>query len=100
MCNIAGYVGTRPAAPILMEMMRQQEGWDGGFFTGIATIHEGKLRHAKCVGDLERLLEKTDAADLPGAIGFIHTRSLSSGGHGRAAGYRGGNHAGYLASGL
>ena len=85
MCNIAGYVGTRPVAPILIEMMRLQEGWDGGFFTGMATIHEGKLRHAKCVGDLERLLEKTDAAALPGTIGFIHTRSLSGGGDDRWA---------------
>ena len=46
MCNIAGYVGSRPAAPILLDMMRKQEGFAGGYFSGIATIHDGKLYHA------------------------------------------------------
>ena len=26
MCNIAGYVGTKQAAPILLEMMKKEEG--------------------------------------------------------------------------
>ena len=43
MCNIAGYVGNQPAAPILLEMLRKQEGLAGGYYTGIATIHEGKM---------------------------------------------------------
>lgn len=80
MCNIAAYIGTRPAAPILMEMMRRQEGWDGGFYSGIATIHEGCLHHAKCIGAMEQLTGTTDAADLPGTVGFIHSRSFSGGG--------------------
>ena len=41
MCNIAGYVGNKPAAPILLEMLRNQEGLAGGYYTGIATRHEG-----------------------------------------------------------
>ena len=75
MCNIAGYVGVKPAAPILIEMMRKQVGLDGGFYTGIATIHEGKIYMEKVVGDLDTLLNQTDAANLPGTIGFIHTRT-------------------------
>ena len=75
MCNIAGYVGKKQAAPILIEMMRKQEGLDGGFYTGIATIHEGKIYVEKVVGDLDTLLSKTNAANLPGTIGFIHTRT-------------------------
>lgn len=43
MCNIADYNGTRQAAPILLQMIRAQEGLDGGFYTGIATFHEGRL---------------------------------------------------------
>ena len=31
MCNIAGYVGSRQATPILIEMMKKQEGWDAGY---------------------------------------------------------------------
>lgn len=75
MCNIAGYVGTKPAAPILIDMMRKQEGLDAGFYTGIATIHEGKIHYRKLVGPLDRLLEETDAATLPGTIGIIHGRT-------------------------
>jgi len=75
MCNIAGYVGTKQAAPILLEMLRKQEGLDSGFFTGIATIHEGKIYYAKVVGDINTLLEQTDAASLPGTIGIIHSRT-------------------------
>jgi len=79
MCNIAGYVGTRPAAPILIEMMRKEEGWDAGFYTGITTIHEGKLHYDKVIGDLDRLLSLTDAANFPGTVGFLHSRSKSGG---------------------
>lgn len=84
MCNIAGYVGNRPAAPILIEMIRRQEGLDGGYYTGIATIHEGRLYYAKLAGDLQHLLENTDAMNLPGNIGIIHSRTRSGGGDGWA----------------
>ena len=79
MCNIAGYVGSQPAAPILIEMMRLEEGWAGGYYTGLATIHEGKIHHAKVVGSLDDLLRNTDAASLPGTVGIIHSRSKSGG---------------------
>lgn len=80
MCNIAGYVGSEAAAPILIEMMRREEGLMAGYYTGIATIHKGKLYYAKLTGDLERLIKLTDAAALPGNIGIIHSRSKSGGG--------------------
>ena len=80
MCNIAGYIGERPAAPILIDMMRRQEGWNAGYYTGIATIHQEKIHCAKLVGDLEQLLKDTDAASLPGTLGLIHSRTQSGGG--------------------
>ena len=80
MCNIAGYVGNQPAAPILLEMLRRQEGLCGGYYTGIATIHEGKLHYAKLVGTVSDLETETKAASLPGTIGIIHSRSNSGGG--------------------
>lgn len=82
MCNIAGYVGNgkKEAAPILLEMLRAQEGYAGGYYTGIATIHEGKIYYAKLTGDVQRLIDETDAASLPGSIGIIHSRSKSGGG--------------------
>ena len=82
MCNIAGYVGNgkKDAAPILLEMLRAQEGFAGGYYSGIATIHEGKLYYAKLTGDVDRLTAQTIAASLPGRIGIIHSRSKSGGG--------------------
>lgn len=79
MCNLAGYAGERRAAPILLEMLKKQEGFGGGYYTGIATIYNGKLYSEKVIGDVGELLEKTDAMDLPGTIGIIHSRSKSGG---------------------
>ena len=79
MCNIAGYVGSKRAAPILIEMMLKQEGWDAGYYTGIATAFEGKLYTDKVVGDTQKLLEQTDSANCPGNVGILHGRSKAGG---------------------
>lgn len=80
MCNIAGYIGKEPAAPILIEMMRRQEGLNGGYYTGIATLGpDGRLYHAKVVGDVETLVRTTDALTLPGTAGIVHSRTKSGG---------------------
>ena len=73
MCNIAGYVGKRNAAPILLEMLKRQENFDGGMTAGIATIHEGRLYTVKCEGTVEDLIKNTDAMNLPCNIGIAHT---------------------------
>lgn len=75
MCIIAGYSGNRSAAPILVEMLKKTEYIDGGLSTGIATIHEGKLYTRKILGDVDALVHGTDALDLPGTTGIIHTRT-------------------------
>lgn len=80
MCNIAGYAGTKAAAPILLDMMYRQEGLCGGYYSGIATIHQGKIYYAKLTGDVARLEALTQAASLPGTVGIIHSRSKSGGG--------------------
>ncbi|HWL54005.1 MAG TPA: hypothetical protein VNQ90_16305 [Chthoniobacteraceae bacterium] len=80
MCVIAGYLGNEPAAPILLEMLRREEGLAGGFYSGIVTLHEGVLHHAKVVGDVETLIANTPALQLPGTIGLAHSRTPSGGG--------------------
>ena len=80
MCNLSGYVGSERAAPVLIEMARKQEGFAGGFYTGIATISDGTIHWAKVIGDLSVLLQSTDAADFPGSVGILHSRTRSGGG--------------------
>lgn len=75
MCNMAAYAGSEQAAPILLQMLEAQEGIGGGHFSGIATLHEGKIHLAKVCGDFSRLREETDAASLPGTIGIAHSRT-------------------------
>ncbi|HWL51480.1 MAG TPA: hypothetical protein VNQ90_03540 [Chthoniobacteraceae bacterium] len=80
MCVIAGYLGKEAAAPILLEMLRREEGLAGGFSTGIVTLHEGVLHHAKVVGDVETLIAATPALQLPGTVGIAHSRTPGGGG--------------------
>ncbi len=79
MCNTAAYVGSQPAAPILLDLIEAEEGLWGGHYTGLATIHEGKLYHDKVIGDAARLRETTAAESFPGTIGIIHSRTPSGG---------------------
>ena len=74
MCVIAGYIGDRDAAPILVEMLRRQQHFDGSLSTGIATVHEGKLYCKRVLGDLDAFLEQVDLKDLPGTVGIAHSR--------------------------
>ena len=80
MCNIAGYIGKRDAAPILIEMMRREEGFGGGYYTGMTVSDGESLRSDKVVGDISHLLSETECASFPGKVGMIHSRSNSGGG--------------------
>ena len=79
MCNVAGYLGKRPAAPALLEMLEREEGFAGGYYTGIATVADGELHCEKVVGDVATLCRETDAEKLPGTVGIAHSRSKSGG---------------------
>lgn len=80
MCTIAGYIGTKQAAPILIDMLLREEGFAAGYYSGIATIHKGKIYYAKLTGDTNRLVQLTNAANFPGTVGIIHGRTKSGGG--------------------
>lgn len=79
MCNIAGYIGKKQAAPILCEMMQREEAFWGSYYTGI-TVHDGnKLQTVKVVGNMENFLNETDGIHFKGNIGFMHSRSKGGG---------------------
>ncbi len=79
MCNIAGYVGSKNSTPILLEMIKKQEGLNGGFYTGIAVHNGNTIDYKKVQGDLAVLLKTTNAEGLVGNTGIVHSRTPSGG---------------------
>lgn len=78
MCGIVGVIGTRSAAPILLEALKRLEyrGYDSA---GIATIFEGDLDRRRAEGRLSHLADLLDAEPLTGTIGIGHTRWATHG---------------------
>lgn len=79
MCGIVGYIGKRPAAPVILEGLERLEyrGYDSA---GIAVQHDGALEIAKSEGRLEALYGLTrGGTTLPGFAGIGHTRWATHG---------------------
>ncbi len=78
MCGIVGVIGTRPAAPIILEALRRLEyrGYDSA---GIATLVNGHIDRRRAEGKLGNLAASLDRTALPGTIGIGHTRWATHG---------------------
>ncbi len=78
MCGIVGYVGPQPAAPRLLEGLRNLEyrGYDSA---GVALLDSGELVVRKRVGRLACLEEALAAAPIEGRLGIGHTRWATHG---------------------
>lgn len=76
MCGIFGYVGDRPAWPLIVSGLKRLEyrGYDSW---GVTLAHDGTLKTRKDTGHLDRLLS---LAPLPGTVGMGHTRWATHGG--------------------
>jgi glucosamine--fructose-6-phosphate aminotransferase (isomerizing) len=81
MCGIVGYVGPRPAFPIVAEGLRRLEyrGYDSA---GVALLHDGKVVLRRTVGRVQGLWTEHAGQALPGDVGIGHTRWAT---HGRPA---------------
>jgi glucosamine--fructose-6-phosphate aminotransferase (isomerizing) len=79
MCGIIGFVGNKPAAPIVLEGLLKLEyrGYDSA---GLASIGNGKLHLKKDVGKIKEIDKKHKLAKLPGKIAIAHTRWATHGG--------------------
>ena len=78
MCQLAAYVGDRPAAHLLLESLGLQEGYAGGQATGMATLGEGGIGLVKRPGPVEHVKANSGIASLKGNTGIAHSRySLS-----------------------
>jgi len=80
LCGICGYVGNKPAAPILIEMLKIMETYKLGYESvGIATIENGKIMLMKNVGKVREVFLKRGFGSeiLKGTIGIGHIRHPS-----------------------
>ena len=78
MCGIIGYVGTRDAAPILLEGLRRLEyrGYDSA---GVAIQNGAGLQVLKLAGRVHALKERLGREPLHGTSGIAHTRWATHG---------------------
>jgi glucosamine--fructose-6-phosphate aminotransferase (isomerizing) len=78
MCGIVAVIGTRDAAPLLLEGLRQLEyrGYDSA---GVATVQGGTLTIRRAEGKLINLTTRVDAEGAPGHCGIGHTRWATHG---------------------
>src|ERR1700693_643501 len=78
MCGIVGYVGSREAAPLLIEGLKRLEyrGYDSA---GIATLSNGAFAIRKSPGKLSNLIARLDGVSTPGTTGIGHTRGATHG---------------------
>ncbi len=78
MCGIIGVIGSRPAAPLLIEALRRLEyrGYDSA---GVATLINGHVDRRRAEGKLGNLAAVLDRSPLPGTTGIGHTRWATHG---------------------
>ncbi len=78
MCGIMGYIGERPATPILLDGLRRLEyrGYDSA---GIAVIENGHINVRKAAGKIARLAELVEQSPVGGVVGIGHTRWATHG---------------------
>jgi glucosamine--fructose-6-phosphate aminotransferase (isomerizing) len=79
MCGIVGYIGDRPAVPLLIEGLKRLEyrGYDSA---GLTLIADGELDTRKAVGKIVNLEKLVSNGNEPKAtIGIAHTRWATHG---------------------
>ncbi|MBL7074991.1 glutamine--fructose-6-phosphate transaminase (isomerizing) [candidate division KSB1 bacterium] len=78
MCGIIGYVGDRPALPILIEGLKRMEyrGYDSA---GVALLEDGRMKVVKRAGKIRELELKLSGMSLSGTVGIGHTRWATHG---------------------
>ncbi|MEL1136299.1 glutamine--fructose-6-phosphate transaminase (isomerizing) [Desulfitobacterium sp. THU1] len=78
MCGIVGYIGHRPAIPVLLDGLKKLEyrGYDSA---GVAVLDQGGISTCKAVGRLVNLEEKLGANYSQTCMGIGHTRWATHG---------------------
>ena len=78
MCGVVGYVGLRPATPVIVEGLKKLEyrGYDS---SGVAVLDKDGLKVEKKMGRLSELEKALNGKVLDATIGIGHTRWATHG---------------------
>ncbi len=78
MCGIVGYIGTKPAADLIINGLKRLEyrGYDSA---GIAIVEDDGLYTQKCSGKVANLESRIDFSSLHATLGIGHTRWATHG---------------------
>jgi glucosamine--fructose-6-phosphate aminotransferase (isomerizing) len=78
MCGIVGVIGSRQAAPLILDSLHRLEyrGYDSA---GIATLVDGQIERRRAEGKLCNLAEALARSPLAGTTGIGHTRWATHG---------------------
>ncbi|MEO0631204.1 MAG: glutamine--fructose-6-phosphate aminotransferase, partial [Planctomycetota bacterium] len=75
MCGIVAYIGTKPAADLLIEGLKRLEyrGYDSA---GVAVLNDSGIKLERAVGRVANVEAKVDAAGdtFRASLGMAHTR--------------------------
>jgi glutamine---fructose-6-phosphate transaminase (isomerizing) len=78
MCGIVGYVGPRPAPPLLLEGLKRLEyrGYDSA---GVSITNGNGLETRKAAGKISKLEAVMNGSPMHGTVGIAHTRWATHG---------------------
>ena len=78
MCGIMGYIGDRPAVPVLLDGLRRLEyrGYDSA---GLAVMNGSGIEIRKAAGKIGRLADLIERSPVHGIVGIGHTRWATHG---------------------
>ena len=75
MCQLVGYIGDRPIAPLVLKALELQEPYFAAHATGMGVINaKGKIQVEKATGPVAAVKKTTKITKLKGNIGIGHSR--------------------------
>ena len=75
MCQLVGYIGDRPIAPLILKALELQEPYFAAHATGMGVIDpKGKIQIQKATGPVAVVKKTTKITKLKGKVGIGHSR--------------------------
>jgi glucosamine 6-phosphate synthetase-like amidotransferase/phosphosugar isomerase protein len=75
MCQLVGYIGDRPIAPLVLKALEVQEPYFAAHATGMGVVDaKGKIQIQKATGPVAAVKKSTKITKLKGKIGIGHSR--------------------------